>query len=195
MFLSVLFPPRIRNTVFRENVGNYAAVLLGICFALPFRHAPAADMLTSLSAGIRNIFLYGETYSFPFSLLFACLPTLFLIFFAYTVFGRLCIPAVFFFYSFFRTFVSCAFIRTFGSSGCLYALALYGLSDLILFPGLCVTACLSGQLSSSVARSCRGGGRTDIRSRTPELLCGFAFPLFSAVLSYILIHLVSVFLR
>ena len=195
MFLSLVFPQRLHDSVFRENSGNLITVLLGILFALPFRNSVSSDALSYVVTAVRNIFVFGESYSFAASLIFAFLPALMLILMAYTVFGRHCIPAVFFFYAFFRCFVTCVFFLAFGASGGLYALALYGLSDLVLLPGLCITACLSCELSSSIARSCRGGGRTDIRKHTRTLMCGLIFPLAAATVSYVSVPLFSAFLN
>ncbi len=195
MFLSLVFPQRLHNTVFRENAGNMIAVLLGILFALPFRNSVSPDSLSYVADAVRNVFAFGDSYSFVSALLFVFLPTLTMILLAFTVFGRHCIPAVFFFYAFFRCFVTCVLLRTFGAFGIVYALALYGLSDLVLLPGLCITACLSGELSALIMKSCRGGGRTDLRKYTQTIMCGLIFPLIAATVSYISVPLFSAFIN
>lgn len=194
MFQFLIFPQRLHATVLRDNIANFFSVFLGILSALPLRNIFSAESLSPLIRGIRNVFLYGETYSYVSSAILAFLPVALLVLLAYTVFGRHCVSAVFFFYAFFRTFISCVFIRAFSSIGILYALLSYGLCDLFVFPGLCISACLSVELSSSVAKSCRGGGRIDIRRYTTELLSGFLFPLLGVFISYIAISLYQMFL-
>lgn len=195
MFWSFVFPGRLHDIVFRENAGNFVAALFGILFSLPFRNSISPDILSAFAGVTQNNFLSAKSIPFASTIAFIFLPVLTLIFLAYTVFGRHIIPAVFFFSAFFRSFLTCVFLRAFGNAGLLYAIALFGLPDLVLLPGLCITACLSVELSSSVAKSCRGGGRIDLRKYSRMFFCGLVFPVSAALVSYISVSLFSAFLN